>query len=240
MLKPEKWTEPKKILVMLAHPDDPEFFCGATIARWAQAGHEIHYCLFTRGDKGADDPNTNPATLAKTREKEELAAAAVLGVKSVQFLDFPDGYLMPDLEARKAATRAIRTVRPNILVTCDPSSRFHRDNYLNHPDHLAAGQIALEAAFPAAGNPLFFPELLKKEKLEPVSLEEIWVSLATDPNVIIDVSDQWATKVAALKEHKSQIGDPTEFEKHMREDRKSPRSTAKKPKYEEAFRRLVF
>jgi LmbE family N-acetylglucosaminyl deacetylase len=239
MLKLEKWTEPKKILVMLAHPDDPEFFCGATIARWAQAGHEIHYCLFTRGDKGADDPNTDPKALAKLREKEEQAAATVLGVKTVQFLDYPDGYLMPDLDARKAATRVIRTIRPNILVTCDPSGRLHRDNYLNHPDHLAAGQIALEAAFPAAGNPLFFPELLKKEKLEPVSLEEVWISLASDPNVVIDVSDQWATKVAALKEHKSQIGDPIEFETHMK-DRKTPHSTQKNPKYEEAFRRLIF
>ncbi len=232
---PGIWTETQKILVILAHPDDPEFFCGATLARWAQAGHEITYCLLTCGDKGRNENNLDIADneLCALRHIEQRAAAAVLGVEAVHFLDKEDGYLVPDLALRRDVVRVIRQFRPDILITCDPQNVFAAYG-LNHPDHRAAGLAVLEAAFPAAGNELFFPQLLE-EGLEPHTPKEVWVSLTNQPDVTLDVTDMWETKIRALKEHKSQIGDPAELEERMR-SRHTEDSTPEKPRYEEKFR----
>ena len=158
---PDAWESPQKVLVILAHPDDPEFFCGATLARWAAAGHTIHYCLLTCGDKGAPEGDYEPQELCGTRVEEQNAAAAVLGVKKVRMLGYPDGYLVADLDLRREIVRAIRQERPDIVVTCDPTYLYAMETRLNHPDHRAAGQAVLDAVFPAAGNRMFFPELLK-------------------------------------------------------------------------------
>lgn len=232
------WNEKKTILVMLAHPDDPEFFLGGTIAQWTQAGHHVVYCLFTRGDKGANNPSLSPHDLAVIREREQRAAAKVVGVEEIAFLDYRDGELIPTLEARKDVVRLIRRVRPQILVTCDPINFYSRSNYLNHPDHRNAGQIVLDAYFPAAGSPMFFPELLA-EGLQPHSVEEIWISLAANPNTVIDVTSTWQTKVTALLEHKSQIGDPLALEERMK-NRRAADSTEENPRYEERFFVLKF
>jgi LmbE family N-acetylglucosaminyl deacetylase len=137
----EGWNGSQSILVILAHPDDPEFFCGATIARWTSAGHRVSYCLLTRGDKGANDPRVDPVELATRRENEQRAAAARLGVQDVHFLDFLDGCLVPGLEARLAITRVIRKIKPDILVSCDPQNLFPSDNNINHPDTLASWPV---------------------------------------------------------------------------------------------------
>jgi hypothetical protein len=124
-LKPvhlESWEEPKRILVVLAHPDDPEFFCGATIARWTSTGHEVRYCLLTCGDKGTQDRSLDSEALCALRQKEQRAAAAVLGVTQLRFLGYPDGYLVPDLNLRGEITRVIRQERPDVVVTCDPTT----------------------------------------------------------------------------------------------------------------------
>lgn len=236
----EEWATPQKILVILAHPDDPEFFCGATIARWTKQGHEVAYCLLTRGDKGGSDRSTTPQQLMALREIEQRAAAACLGVHSVQFLDYLDGYLMPDLAVRKAVVRVIRTYRPDVLVSCDPTNYFPRENYLNHPDHRAAGQIVVDAVFPASGNPYFFPELMDEEGLEPHSVRELWLSLTANPNLILDVTATWMDKVQALHEHRSQIGaDIAAFNERMA-SRRVPESDPAAPRFEERFRRLIF
>ncbi len=229
-----EWEHPQKILVILAHPDDPEFFCGAALARWARAGHEIHYFLLTCGDKGGKD-NHSPEELCRLRQEEQRRAAAVIGVKSIEFLGLEDGYLLPTLELRREIVRAIRRVRPDVLVTCDPTHLYVGEWYLNHPDHRYAGQVVLDAVFPAAGNPLFFPELLREENLQPHTPAEIWIALAENPNVILDVTDTWDIKIRALQEHKSQIGDPQEFEARMRA-RYAEGSDEKSPRYEEKFR----
>ena len=143
----EGWDGQKRILVILAHPDDPEFFCGATIARWAANGHLINYVLLTRGDKGAQDRSLKPDEISRMREIEQQGAARVLGVQSVRFLDYLDGYLVPDLALRKDIVRVIRQERPDILVTCDPLN-FISDTHINHPDHRAAGLATLDAVFP--------------------------------------------------------------------------------------------
>ena len=236
---PDSWEKPRKILVILAHPDDPEFFCGATLARWARAGHEIHYLLLTCGDKGFDDPAATSDHICGVRQAEQKAAAAIIGVKTVRFLDQEDGYLVPSIELRREVVRAIRQIKPDILVTCDPTHLFAGDYYINHPDHRYAGQVVLDAVFPAANNPFFFPELIKNEGLQPHKLREVWISLTGNPTVTLDVTDTWEIKLRALKEHKSQIGDPKEFEQRMWA-RKSEKSTEENEYYEEKFRVIKF
>ncbi len=235
---PDDWIMPQRILVVLAHPDDPEFFCGATIARWTQAGHTVIYWLLTCGDKGTADRAISSEQLCSLRHEEQRAAAAVLGVHEVRFLGFPDGYLVPDLALRKEITRMIRTIRPDVLVTCDPTSLFMGENRLNHPDHRAAGQAALDAVYPPARDHLYFPELLQ-DGLEPHAVREVWVSGTLQPTLRLDVTDLWETKIRALYEHKSQIGDPQKLAERMR-SRLAPGSTPENPRYEENFRRIVF
>ncbi len=234
----EGWDGPKKILVILAHPDDPEFFCGATIARWTSTGHIIHYVLLTRGDKGAQDRSLSPEAISSLREKEQQAAAQSLGVKSVRFLNYADGYLVPDLTLRKDIVRVIRQERPDILVTCDPLN-FISDTHINHPDHRAAGQAVVDAVFPAAGNPFFFPELMDEEGLMPHTVREVWMSISMQPNLVLDVTEYWPRKIEALQSHASQIGDPAKFVERMK-TRKVTDSPEEAPRYEERFRRIVY
>jgi LmbE family N-acetylglucosaminyl deacetylase len=234
----EGWEGKYKILVILAHPDDPEFFCGASIARWTSSGHSVSYCLLTRGDKGTMDPTMTTSELAKIRETEQRAAASVLGVADVEFLDYEDGYLFPDIDMRKQVIRVIRKTRPDVLVTCDPTNFFIGDQYLNHPDHRAAGQVVADAYFPGAGSRLFFPEL-EKEGLLPHRVRELWFSLTQSPNIILDVSQFWERKVEALLEHRSQIGDAAAFVERMWNGQTDD-TTEETPKYEEKFRRIIY
>jgi LmbE family N-acetylglucosaminyl deacetylase len=214
----ENWQGPQRILVFLAHPDDPEFFCGAMIARWIILGHEVHYCLITQGQKGSQEVNSDPNALAALRRSEQQAAAKVLGVKSVSFLQYVDGEVYPNDEMRKEIVRVIREIKPNILVTSDPRNLFPNDRRINHPDHRAAGQAVVDAAFPAAGNPSFYPELIQNEGLMPHSVNEIWLSATSEPNLIVDLTDFFDKKLEAIHCHKSQIGnDMQAFDKAMRE-----------------------
>lgn len=235
---PDDWDQPQSILVILAHPDDPEFFCGGTLARWAAAGHRIRYVLITCGEKGDPKGNYQPGQLCRDRVEEQKAAAAVIGVESVRFLGVPDGEVVPDLSLRMEITRVIRNERPDVLVTCDPELLYSMGGTrINHPDHRAAGLVVLDAVFPAAGSCLFFPELLE-EGLQPHTPREVWVSLPKDPTVVLDVTPYWETKLKALFEHKSQIGDPEKFAERMR-SRHTPDSTLENPRYEEKFRKLI-
>jgi LmbE family N-acetylglucosaminyl deacetylase len=236
--QPDAWGTPQRILVVLAHPDDPEFFCGASVARWSSAGHEVIYCLLTCGDKGSSDRKMTSDELCTIRHEEQQKAAAILGVKEVKFLDYPDGYLVPDLQLRRDVTRVIRQERPDILVTCDPQTLFASENHLNHPDHRAAGQATLDAVFPAARDHLNFIELWRDENLEPHKVREVWVCGTLNPTVRLDVTEFWDTKIRSLYEHKSQIGDPEALAKRMRA-RHTADSSDENPCYEEAFRRLI-
>jgi LmbE family N-acetylglucosaminyl deacetylase len=235
---PDNWESKQKILVILAHPDDPEFFCGGTVARWTAAGHTVVYCLLTCGDKGTQDRSLSSDALCSTRQNEQIAAAAVLGVHQVQFLDYEDGYLVPDLKLRRDITKVIRQARPDVLVTCDPTNLYLRETYINHPDHRAAGQATLDAVFPAARDHLNFIELWRDENLEPHIVREVWVSAPVEPNVTLDITEFMELKLRALFEHKSQIKDSRELEKRMRE-RRTPDSSDDDPRYAENFKRLV-
>jgi LmbE family N-acetylglucosaminyl deacetylase len=235
-----KWDTPQNILVILAHPDDPEFFCGGTIAKWINEGHQVSYCLLTKGEKGINE-TFNPEdvnSIKKIRFSEQKRAGAVLGVREIRYLDNPDGYLVPSLIIRRQVVKEIRLSKPDIVISCDPTNYFLRDTYINHPDHRAAGQIVADSVFPAVQNQAFFPDLMIMEKLYPHKVKEVWFSLASKPNVSINVTKYWNKKIAALYEHHSQIGDKKEFDKRML-SRRTKDSTAKKPKFEELFHRIV-
>jgi LmbE family N-acetylglucosaminyl deacetylase len=233
-----KADKPLRVLVVLAHPDDPEFYCGGTVARWISEGREVVYCLLTRGDKGDDQAGTDPEALAQKRMAEQRAAAKVLGVDEVIFLDHPDGYLTPDLTLRRDVVRIIRQVRPEIIVTCDPTNFFPSNRYINHSDHRAAGQATLDAVFPAAGSGLYFPELLREEGLAPHKVEQVYVAGAQHPNTVVNVTKFFDHKVAALKEHASQIPNIKVLEKNLRERMLDTDSPPDSPRYIERFMRI--
>jgi LmbE family N-acetylglucosaminyl deacetylase len=235
-MEPGIWEIPQNILVVLAHPDDPEFFCGATLAKWARAGHKLTYYLLTCGDKGFN-PNTHPDMtpdkLCAIRHDEQHAAANVIGAQAVHFLDREDGYLVPDLNLRRDIVRLIRREKPDILVTCDPQNLFAVYGF-NHPDHRAAGQATIDAVFPAAGSKVFFPELLA-EGLEPHMPKEVWCSLTSQPNTTLDVTDTWEIKLQAILEHKTQVQDAKALLERFK-SRHTEDSTDENPRYEEKFR----
>lgn len=229
--------ETSRVLVVLAHPDDPEFFCGATLAKWARQGKEICYLLLTCGDKGSDDPAMTPEALCVDRKEEQLAAAATIGVQDVRFLSYPDGELFNTLEVRREIVREVRRVKPQIVVSCDPTMYIRGSIAINHPDHRMAGAATLDALFPAAGNRMYFPELLA-DGLEPHFPREIWLSVTGEPNTWVDVSDTIDIKIRALLRHKSQVKDPDGLEKRIRD--RLRRTDMDGEVYTEAFRVIRF
>lgn len=197
---------PKRVAVIMAHPDDADFSCAGTCAKWAAEGNHITYVVITNGDKGSDDRNLSGEDLACIREAEQRAAAAILGVQECVFMRRPDGMLVPDLELRRELVRVIRTLKPDVIICQDPTSWFVAREYINHPDHRAAGQAVLEAVFPAARNHRYFPELLE-EGLEPHRVDEIYVANPKEPDTWIDITPYMDLKIAALRAHVSQMGD---------------------------------
>jgi len=197
---------PRRVAVFMAHPDDPDFSCAGTCARWAADGHHITYVIITNGDKGSDDRELPGAQLAKIRETEQRAAADILGVKDVVFMRQPDGILVPNLELRREIVRMIRRLKPDILICQDPMTWFVGREYINHPDHRASGQVVLEALFPASRNHRMFPELLE-EGLEPHRVEEVYVATSKESDTFIDITAFMDIKIQALRAHVSQMGD---------------------------------
>ena len=176
--------QPKRVLGVFAHPDDPEFFCGATFARWAAEGAEITFVIATSGDKGSADPAMTHTALSALRETEERNAARVLGVKDVIFLRYPDGELYPTLELRRDITRLIRLKRPDIVVTLDPTVFWFGTRGVNHPDHRAIGAATLDAVYPTARDRLNFIELERDEGLAPHKTRYLYISGTATPQAI--------------------------------------------------------
>jgi LmbE family N-acetylglucosaminyl deacetylase len=201
----------KRVLMIQAHPDDCEFGAAGTVAKWASEGAEVHYCSITSGDNGTEDPELAGAKLVEIREREQREAADILGVKSVTFLRYKDGMVVADLDLRRDLVRVIRRIKPDTMMVMDPTFRYMKE-YVNHPDHVAAGEAAMAAAFPAAGNRGFFPELLE-EGLEPHGPTDIYVMMSTQDDTFIDITDHFETKVKALNAHASQMvnGDPSDM-----------------------------
>ena len=192
-------TRPVHALVIAAHPDDIEIAAGGTVAGWTAAGLEVAFVLCTRGEKGTADRAVRPEHLARTREAEQRAAAAVLGVDRVAFLGLPDQGLEDTPAFRKGIVRQLRVHRPRIVVTSDPYRR-----YLWHRDHRVTGQVVMDAVFPYARDPLAYPDLLD-EGLEPHKVAEAWFWAAEEPNHRVDIGPFLDAKTAALACHRSQL-----------------------------------
>ena len=200
---------PKRVMIIVAHPDDGEFMAAGTLAKWARQGSEIYYVLCTSGDKGTSDPEVNPEELAVTREREQRAAAAVVGAKDVVFLRYPDGALQNTLELRRDLVREIRRNKPDVLICQDPTNRYS-DSYINHPDHRAAGDTALDAVFPSARDYHAFPDLIAEGFMPHNTLEIYLGAQGSNATVWVDIADTIDAKIAALREHKSQVGEDPE------------------------------
>lgn len=209
-------TTPARAMVVVAHPDDAEFMCAGTVARWAAEGSEIVYVLGTSGDKGSDDPGVTSEQLMETREAEQREAARILGVKHVEFLRFRDAELEPDLTLRLAITRMIRLHRPDAVICQDPTSRWSGQGYLQHPDHIAMGEATLAAVYPSARDRLTFPQLLA-EGLEPHKATEVYLAAAGEADVWIDITGSFDKKLEALAAHVSQIGGDWDVESMVRQ-----------------------
>jgi LmbE family N-acetylglucosaminyl deacetylase len=193
--------KPAHVMVITPHPDDAEFGVAGTVARWTGEGKDVIYVVCTNGDKGTSDPNVKPDELARIREQEQLAAAKLLGVREVIFLRHPDQALEDTPEFRKEIVRLIRTYKPETVVTADPYRR-----YIWHRDHRITGQVTLDAIFPYARDFHSYPDLLE-EGLPPHKVKEVLLWGAQEPNYRTDITTTFATKVAALRCHKSQISD---------------------------------
>jgi LmbE family N-acetylglucosaminyl deacetylase len=229
----------KRVMAIFAHPDDPEFFCGGTLARWAAEGAQVVFVMATSGDKGSADPEMTHERLIAIREDEERNAAKALGVNEVIFLRYPDGELQPTLDLRRDLTRLIRLKQPDIVVTCDPTVFWYGTDYLNHPDHRAIGAAALEAVFPTARDRLNFIELERDEGLATHKVHQVYITGAGQPTIKVDVTDYIETKINALREHKSQISDMEAMAERIRSAR-DPESPAEYPRYVESFRVITF
>ena len=201
---------PKRAMIVIAHPDDGEFMAAGTLAKWAKEGSEVVYVLCTSGDKGTSDTEIDPEELAVIREQEQRNAAAVVGAKDVVFLRYKDGFLQNTLELRKDIVREIRRHQPDIVLCQDPTMRYV-DRYINHPDHRAAGDATLDAVFPSARDYHVYPDLIEEGLMPHKALEIYMGAFGNDnANVWVDISDTIDTKIAALMEHKSQVGDDPE------------------------------
>jgi LmbE family N-acetylglucosaminyl deacetylase len=204
----ETQTAPKRVLIVMAHPDDGEFGCGGTLARWAAEGRDIYYCLLTDGQVGdAGDTEITSERLAEVRREEARAAARALGVQhDVYFMHYMDSQLEPTLEVRGQIARLIRQVRPDVVICQDPTVRWSGQGYINHPDHRAAGEATLAAIMPVASTRLAYPELAA-EGLAPHNVREIYISGTQNADRWVDIGDYLETKIAALRAHKSQLRD---------------------------------
>ncbi len=197
---------PKKVLIVVAHPDDIEFSCAGTVARWVQEGAEVAYVLCTSGDVGISQPGMTRAKAAEIREAEQKVAAEVIGVKEIVFLREPDGMLENTLSLRKRLVREIRRFKPEVVITSDPTVVWVDSNYINHPDHRAAAGAALDAVFPAAGQPNLFEELAE-EGLMAHKVRKVYILGFGQGDTYVNISQTMDKKIEALKKHTSQMGD---------------------------------
>lgn len=207
---------PERVLVIVAHPDDADFGAAGTIAAWVGQGTRAQLVCCTSGDAGADDPATDPLELARRREAEQRAAARVVGYEEVAFLHRPDGALDNDLALREQLVRIIRRFQPDAVMAMDPTVIIFDDGFVQHVDHRMAAIAAVDAVYPAARNAMAFPQLALAEGLQPHSVRWLYLFFTDRPAAYVDVSATIETKIAALREHASQLRRPDELEEMIR------------------------
>lgn len=207
----------KVILAVGAHPDDNDFGLGGTVARASKEGAQVFYLLATNGQRGSSDQNMTGDVLANKRKEEQEKAAKVLGVKAVNFLDYNDGELVPDIRLKEQVVMFIRKYKPDIVFGMDPTHIYFKETgFINHTDHRAIGTATLDAVYPLARDLLSFPEH-QKIGLQPHKVKEILLPsfLSEDANFFIDITDTFETKIKALSYHASQIKDIEQVRKRM-------------------------
>jgi LmbE family N-acetylglucosaminyl deacetylase len=206
---------PDRFMVIAGHPDDADFGPAGTAARWIDAGSTGCLVCCTSGDAGGEDPDADPLELAAVREREQRAAADIIGYAGVTFLHMPDGALVNDLVLREHLVREIRTFRPDAVLATDPTVVFYQFGGINHTDHREAGIAAVDAVYPAARNPMAFPALARAG-LGAHRVRRLYLFWPNDPNVRVDVTATIGRKIDALRAHASQIKEPDALEQRIR------------------------
>jgi len=229
---------PARVLAIYAHPDDPEISAGGTLARWTDAGAEVHVVVTTRGDKGTSDPDADLQALTKLRVEETAAAARVLGIAEHHHLDHPDGEIVDDHALRRELVRLIRSVRPDAVCCPDPTAVFFGDAYVNHRDHRVTGWATLDAVAPAAGNPHYFPELAA-EGLGTHQVRALYLSGTFEPNAWVDVGATLERKIEALFCHASQLVETGDWFRDFLRESAIDAGRVAGVQYAEAFRRIA-
>jgi LmbE family N-acetylglucosaminyl deacetylase len=204
----------ERVLVVVAHPDDVDFVAAGTVATWTDAGIDVTYCMCTDGQAGGFDLTTPRTEIGRIRREEQTNAAKIVGVTDLRFLGRMDGELEATRGLVRDITAVIRDVRPHRVMMPSPERDWGRIGR-SHPDHLAAGEAAIRAIYPAARNPFAFPELLE-QGLEPWTVHQTWVAAHREVNQYIDVTDTFDRKLAAIRAHVSQHPDPDAIEPRVR------------------------
>lgn len=229
--------KPKIILGIAAHPDDLDFGAAGAMAVYADQGAEIHYLILTDGSKGTSDESLSPAQLIKMRQKEQTEALKCIGGKQAHFLSYTDGELEVTMQLKRDIIKVIRTIKPDVVVTMDPSVLYSAERgMINHPDHRAAGQATLDAVFPLARDHLAFPELLA-EGHTPHKVSTLLLINFNTSNFAVDISSTLDNKLNALKAHFSQMSDMARVESIVK-DIATRAGKSAECKFAEAFVRI--
>ena len=215
-MEPIADSEIKRVLVISAHPDDSDFGASGTIAQWVKKGIEVAYVFCTNGDQGGEESGFTKEEMPAIRQREQRAAGAAIGVSDITFLNYIDGNLEATLGLRKDIVRQIRISQPDRMVCQSPERNWDRIG-ASHPDHLAAGEAAIQAVYPDARNPFAFTDLLNDEGLQPWRVKEIWVSAFANPDHFVDITDSFDLKIKALQAHASQTAHNENLETMVRE-----------------------
>ncbi|TME11145.1 MAG: PIG-L family deacetylase [Chloroflexi bacterium] len=228
-----------RVLGVFAHPDDPEFGAGGSMAKLAKDGAEVTYVIVTDGSQGGEDPKQKDSELVAIRQREQRAAAKVLGIKKVEFLGYKDGHLASDLKLRRDIVRMIRKHKPELVITHIPGRVLDAPMGGSHPDHIAVGEATMAAVYPDSRNPRAFRSLLK-QGFAPHIVNEVWIPYWTLGDYFVDISKTLDLKLAALKKHKSQVAKPGQEWDVDKWIRKRHRDIGKKSgyTYAESFKRI--
>lgn len=201
--------EHQKILIICAHPDDIEFRCAGSVAKWTREGRRVEYCLATSGDKGVNGPESRHMTIEEkraVRESEQHAAAAVVGVEKIHFLRHTDGEVRNTAELRRDLVHVMRECKPDLVIADDPANDAFDSFYGYHGDHRAVAEAVFDSLYPAVGNENYFPELLA-EGLEPHTPKEAYFKTIPGADTWVDITDTFELKLEALRCHESQLND---------------------------------
>lgn len=220
---------PSTAMVIMAHPDDAEFLCSGTVAKWCAEGWDVYYVVVTGGDKGTHDPTMHPEKLAAIREEEQREACRVLGVKECILLGYPDGFTVDDEELRGQIVGLLRKYRPEVVITWEA----FRGSF-NHRDHRTVGLATSDAIYPLVRDRLFYPHH-EEDGLQSHQVNEVLLAGSDNADYIVDITDHWETKVDAILCHTSQVGGRTKED--FLKMRKEQMKREKTKRIEERFRR---